>query len=426
MGDLMKDDNKTKKQLVHELTELRSQNAALKKSESPEKYRSLVENLRDVIYELDSQGVVLYISPTIRDLLGYDSTEIVGKNFIELAHKDDLSSQAEWFSELRKGVESPSEYRIIDKSGEYKWAQTRVRPIMEDGQFKGARGILIDVTEQKRAEKTLRESEEKYRSVFENSIMGISQTLRDGRLIAVNNAYAKMYGYANAEEMMTEVSSVGPLYANPEEREDVLRILTEKGVMEPREITVIRRDGTRFTVLVGTREIRDFKGNLLYYQAEQIDITKRKRAEDALRESEELFRSYLEYAPDGVYMSDVKGNFLYGNRKCEEIIGYRREELIGKNFLELNILPEKSLNKAAQLLQANIEGKSTGPDEIELISKEGRIIPVEISTSVVQRRWVKESSSLSFATSPSASGRRTRCGRAKRSTVGCWITWRMS
>ena len=109
------------------------------------------------------------------------------------------------------------------------------------------------------------------------------------------------------------------------------------------------------------------------------------KTEKSLRESEELFRSYLEYAPDGVYMSDLQGNFLYGNRKCEEIIGYRREELIGKNFLELNILPEKSLNKAAQLLQANIEGKSTGPDEIELISKEGRIIPVEISTSVVRQ-----------------------------------------
>jgi len=64
---------------------------------------------------------------------------------------------------------------------------------------------------------------------------------------------------------------------------------------------------------------------------------------------------------------------------------YKREELIGKNFLELNILPEKSLNKAIELLQLNMEGKSTGPDEIELISKEGRLIPVEINTSVVQR-----------------------------------------
>ena len=114
-------------------------------------------------------------------------------------------------------------------------------------------------------------------------------------------------------------------------------------------------------------------------------FSSRKRAEEELRASEELFRNYLECAPDGVYMSDVKGTFIYGNRKCEEITGYRREELIGKNFLELNILSEKDLNKAIQLLQANMQGKPTGPDEIELISKEGRRIPIEISTSVVQR-----------------------------------------
>jgi PAS domain S-box-containing protein len=106
---------------------------------------------------------------------------------------------------------------------------------------------------------------------------------------------------------------------------------------------------------------------------------------EGLEKSEKLFRSYLEDAPDGVYMSDLKGTILYGNRKSEEILGYRREELIGKNFLELNLLPEESLNKAAQLLQANSMGKSTGPDEFELISKEGRLMPVEISTSVIQR-----------------------------------------
>ena len=105
-----------------------------------------------------------------------------------------------------------------------------------------------------------------------------------------------------------------------------------------------------------------------------------------LRESEELFRSYLEYAPEGVYMCDLDGNFLYGNSKSEEIIGYRREELIGKKFLELNILTENSLNKATQMLQENMKGKSsTGPNEIELISKEGRLIPVEINTSLVRR-----------------------------------------
>jgi PAS domain S-box-containing protein len=108
-----------------------------------------------------------------------------------------------------------------------------------------------------------------------------------------------------------------------------------------------------------------------------------------LQNNEELFRSYLEYVPEGVYINDLEGNFLYGNRKSEEIIGYQLDELIGKNFLELNILTEDSLSKAAQLLQANIEGKSTGPDEIELINKEGHIVPVEINTNVVQRMGQK-------------------------------------
>jgi len=107
--------------------------------------------------------------------------------------------------------------------------------------------------------------------------------------------------------------------------------------------------------------------------------------EQALHESEDLSRSYIEEAPDGVYISDLEGNLLYGNRKCEEMIGYRREELIGKNFVEVNFLPEHSLNVALRLLQANLEGKSTGPDEIELITKEGRLVPVEISTNVIQR-----------------------------------------
>ncbi len=116
-----------------------------------------------------------------------------------------------------------------------------------------------------------------------------------------------------------------------------------------------------------------------------LDLESRIRAEAALRESEALFRSYLENAPDGVYLSDLEGHFLYGNRKCEEIVGFRREELIGKNFLELNLLSENSLDKAVQLFQANMEGRSTGPDEIDLISKEGCLIPVEINTTIVQQ-----------------------------------------
>ena len=92
--------------------------------------------------------------------------------------------------------------------------------------------------------------------------MGISQALPNGRLIRANTAYAQMYGYANPEEMMAEATNIRQRYANPEDRDEVLRILADRGVMEPREMAVVRRDGTRIIVLVGAREIRDSEGNL--------------------------------------------------------------------------------------------------------------------------------------------------------------------
>ena len=110
------------------------------------------------------------------------------------------------------------------------------------------------------------------------------------------------------------------------------------------------------------------------------------KMEQSLRESEELFRTSMERAPDGIYMNDLEGMFLYGNDKAEEIIGYRREELMGRNFLDLNILADESMGKAAELLKANREGRSTGPDELEMVGKDGRRVLIEVSTTVVQRR----------------------------------------
>jgi len=110
----------------------------------------------------------------------------------------------------------------------------------------------------------------------------------------------------------------------------------------------------------------------------------RLRAERALKEGEELLEAYLENAPDGIYINDLEGTFLYGNRKGQEITGYGREDLIGKKFLELGILQGASREKAAELFKINVTGKSTGPDELELISKEGRPVSIEITTSLVQ------------------------------------------
>jgi PAS domain S-box-containing protein len=102
-------------------------------------------------------------------------------------------------------------------------------------------------------------------------------------------------------------------------------------------------------------------------------------------ESEELFKVSMNRAPDGVFMIDTEGIFLYINYKAEEIIGYRSEEILGRKVLDLNILTQGSLKRANKLLIVNIRGKTTGPDVLEIIRKDGRHIMVEVSTVAVQR-----------------------------------------
>ena len=110
-----------------------------------------------------------------------------------------------------------------------------------------------------------------------------------------------------------------------------------------------------------------------------------KQAEEQLRQSPENLKAYLENAPDGVYITDLKGTFLYGNKKAEELTGYKREELIGQSFLKLNLLPAKYLAKTSKLLALNAMGRPTGPDEFELMRRDGNLIWVEIHTTPIKQ-----------------------------------------
>ena len=251
--------------------------------------------------------------------------------------------------------------------------------------------------EKESSQKALNDSEVMYRFLAENASDTIWMMSLEGVFTYHSPSIMKLRGYTpeeansiNMEQTVTP-ASVSLLLSILEEEN--AKPMAGRWADRSLEMEMYRKDGSIIWTEASIRAVRDTEGNVIGLQGSTRDITDRRQAEsqkeaalEALKESEALFRSYQENAPDGIYMSDLAGNFLYGNRKCEEIIGYRREELVGKNFLELNILPENSLIKAAQLLQANIEGKSTGPDELEITNKEGRIVPVEITTNVVKRQ----------------------------------------
>jgi len=173
----MNKQTKTNAELIEKISCLNQRIRELKQTESDrkqaeevprkseEKYRSLVENISDVIFDVDHQGMVLYFSPIGKDIWGYNQEDVIGKNFIELVHPDDRDLLLQRFLELSGGVEKPLNYRVKDKTGNFRWVRTSTKPRIENGIFVGASGTLIDITKQKEMETLLSESEKRYREL---------------------------------------------------------------------------------------------------------------------------------------------------------------------------------------------------------------------------------------------------------------------
>jgi PAS domain S-box-containing protein/putative nucleotidyltransferase with HDIG domain len=253
---------------------------------SEEKYHQLVEEINDGVYTTDYEGVFTFANPALARIYGVANPQaLVGRKILDFIAPETLKELGRSFRRKMQAGRAPEfiNSQIVRPDGTRVFIEDKPASKVIAGKVVGSQGVVRDITERKRSEEALQESEAEYRNLFENSVVGISQTLPDGRLIRANNAYAQMYGYANPEEMMADVKHIERLYAHPKDREEVVHILAAKGVMEPREMVVIRRDGTHIILLVGAREIRDSKGNLRFYQAEHVEITQRKHAEERIK-----------------------------------------------------------------------------------------------------------------------------------------------
>jgi PAS domain S-box-containing protein len=194
----------------------------------------------------------------------------------------------------------------------------------------------------KQAEEALKEREAEYRSLFENSIMGISQSKPGGGFIRVNNAYAEMYGYPDAASMMKEHSLSAKLYSNPDDRLKVIEILNKSGYMPPTEFELNRRNGEKFWALVAAKQVKDNKGTLLYLQAEHFDITSRKKLENEMYSASLYTRNLIEASLDPLVTINSDGKITDVNSSTEKTTGLTRRELIGSDFSNYFTEPDKA------------------------------------------------------------------------------------
>lgn len=238
-----------------------------------------------------------------------------------------------------------------------------------------------EIAERRRAEEALKESESRYRTLVDDSLTAIC-LIQDGKFVFANKRLSEMSGYG-AEEL------VGKEFVHLLHPDDsaLIREVAEKrlsglGGNEHYHARAITKSGN--VVWVETfGSLVEHKGRPAIL-ANILDITDRKRAEEKLRSSEERLSIVFEFAPDAYYLNDQEGKFIDGNKAAEELIGYKKEELIGKSFLDLDLLPDDQVAKAAALLIDSRQGKAAGLDELVLKRKGADKVAVEIRTFPVQ------------------------------------------
>ena len=238
-----------------------------------------------------------------------------------------------------------------------------------------------DIVERKRIEEEMH----KLVAVVKHSSELVNLSTLDGKMIFLNEAGGKMLGIEPHEVENVNIMEVIPDHLIGLVEKELLPALMKGGTWEgdlqyrnlrTAELTDVH--AMTFTVKDPDTLEPQFLANVSF------DITERKRLDEILQSSEERLKILFEFAPDAIYMNDPKGNFIDGNKAAEEMLGYKREELIGKNFLKLKLLSAKEVPKALKSLAYSVVGKKTGPDEFLLNRKDGEKIPVEISTYPVK------------------------------------------
>ncbi len=356
----MRDGEKDKKELIEEVSRLRLQIDSLRKDMSLSNlednvFRIIADSVQAGIYIVQN-GRTVFTNAHISSYSGYSEEELLKLSLIsDTVHPEDqIRVRAAGIGMLKGRDPTPYEYRILCKDGSVRWLLEKVVSIMYQGK-RAVLGNTIDITEKKRTEaelvqlterlsmqveertaallkanEALRESEVRYRSIYENMLVGIYHSTPEGRFIRVNPAMAAMCGYDSPQEMIDAISDISrEYYADPVERERFSGLLKAHGRIDNIEYQVRRKDGSKIWVAVNARSVSDDQGGILYYEGTCRDITEQIRMQDHLRESEEVFRLLFEKSGDANLITDGV-RYVDCNESALRIAGFSdKSQLLG-------------------------------------------------------------------------------------------------
>jgi diguanylate cyclase (GGDEF)-like protein/PAS domain S-box-containing protein len=262
-------------------------------------------------------------------------------------------------------------------------------PLKRDFELMGRLTALAAIAiERKRSEEALRESEARYRGLFENVIEGVYRTTVDGRFEAVNPAFVAMLGYDSSAELMA-VPSTREIYANSSDNEQIIATLHREGVVRNADCQLRRRDGTLITVVENARVVRGENGEIVGYEGTIADISIRKRAEMQLYEEKEKAQVTLQSIGDAVITADADGRIEYLNPVAEELTGWDTREAAGRPVAEIFQVVSEGTRQPldSPILRCLAEGRVVEIEEPSvLVNRRGQEISIQDSAAPIRDR----------------------------------------
>ena len=318
--------------VIRDVTERERAETALRDSE--ERFRNLVEGtVRGILIDIDGKPV--FANRAYARIFGYaDPAEILALDSIDGLHAPQERERAARFRRRRLlGGNAPDQYEVqcLRQYGTLIWVEILLRVVTWNGQ-RAVQSTIVDISERKRTEAALRDSEARFRSIFEHSALGITLTSPEGRYRLVNSAMTRILGYPERQLMaMRYLDIIHPddRAAERVQRRRLLRGIIDNYMMEQR---YVRRDGTICWGMVSASVVRDAKGRVLYSIRQHHDITQRRNMEKSLRASEARFRAVIDNAPVGIVLKDRDGAVLMAGRQYEVWNGLRHGETLGKSI----------------------------------------------------------------------------------------------
>nr|WP_321352199.1 PAS domain S-box protein [uncultured Methanoregula sp.] len=368
--------------IIHDITERKNAEEALRESE--EKFRSLIETTPDMIWEIDLLGIFRYISPVVTSVVGYMPEELIGKRITELIPEQErpfvMQELARYISS--EGPLKPLEVHARHKDGRDLIVEIRPSRVTgADGSLQGFRGVARDITEQRKAEMSVRESEERFRKIFENSPLAMTLVTPDFRFYSVNPAWISMTGYTEEELLAMSFKDI----THPDDLGRDMNHMQELAAgtipVYSTEKRYIRKDRSVLRAIIRVIPVRDDQGSLRYFAAQIEDITERMATAEALRESERLLREIFDNANDGLFLveraRDGPGRYLLVNDTAVMMLGYSREEFLAMS--PRDIVPEDFAKKIMPIIFKRLEQDGYATFESMNRKKDGSILPIEVS-----------------------------------------------